>query len=154
MMSLKMTTTSDLELGQYCSDSGSMSISSLYTVRRSIRQVENELAGIVNSGYRIGRQKEEDRLLQQGFDVGLSEGMAKGREMGRIYASCRLRLADADEPLKAKLTETMIQLENIIMKRIHRASTLDLPAVQQLALQFGIGADDIALAPDRDAAPS
>lgn len=43
-----------------------------------------------NDGYRIGKGKEEERLMQIGFDSGFSRGMQLGKMCGSLFAMARI----------------------------------------------------------------
>lgn len=83
--------------------------------------------------------------MQEGFDAGLEEGMKVGMEMGRIYAACRLKLSEAEEPLRSTLLQKIILLENLLINSVDRQSAADkLPSVAALAREFGVDAEEEA----------
>ncbi len=43
-----------------------------------------------NDGYRIGKGKEEERLMQTGFDIGFLRGMQLGKLCGSLFATVRI----------------------------------------------------------------
>ena len=60
--------------------------SELTAERKTQKSVSNKL---YNDGYRSGKVKEEERLVQMGFDTGLKEGIGVGLVVGSFIAKIR-----------------------------------------------------------------
>jgi flagellar biosynthesis/type III secretory pathway protein FliH len=120
-----------------------------------VSSYENEFKDIHNSGYRKGREEQEAQCLQNGFDAGMEEGMRAGFMMGRIYAACRLKVLDAEEPLKTVLSKKIKSLEDLLMRGISREmAATNLPLVSKLAMEFGVDAELCAAQDDMLDSPS
>lgn len=54
-------------------------------------QTTNQVSSkLYKDGYRIGKAKEEEKLMQEGFDVGFHRGVMIGRACGELYGACRV----------------------------------------------------------------
>ena len=60
---------------------------------KTINQVASKL---YKDGYRIGKAKEEEKLMQEGFDVGFHRGVMIGRACGELYGACRVSLQSSN----------------------------------------------------------
>ena len=80
-----------------------------------------------NDGYRIGKEIEENKLLQLGFNEGFSVGAKFGKSMGDLYAKCRYEhfLWTTSETHEAIDISEM----NAILLQIERMLFIDMPCV-------------------------
>lgn len=89
---------------------------------------------LYKDGYRHGKQSEESRLVQAGFDDGMKVGLLLGRICGSLYAACRHEqsIANSEESstilksIEAILFDKSTLHENIAKSSMERSRLEEL----------------------------
>ena len=96
-----------------------------------------------NEGYRVGKAKEEERLMQDGYDEGFAEGMRLGRACGVLFAHVKHELRATRSPEVERLRkiffedipERSIPKEDIV-KNIMNIISSSIPTLTSQAFDF------------------
>ncbi len=101
---------------------------------------------LYNDGYRIGKAKEEEHLMQVGFDVGFQRGVILGRACGELYGACRalavLSTADFQHELQ--------QVDHLLFEDLPTLDNETIDTEWMAKLRAAILAISIELAPKID----
>jgi hypothetical protein len=81
---------------------------------RTLNKVSRKLA---NDGYRIGKDEENTRQMQNGFYVGYSDGQTVGKVCGKLYAILRYELQSPDASRISELS-SLPEIEKLIFEDI------------------------------------
>ena len=89
-------------------------------------QTSNHVASkLYKDGYRVGKAKEEEKLMQVGFDIGFHRGVMIGRACGELYGACRVFLQSSNP---ASSTSSDVTLD--ALKEIERLLFEELPHME------------------------
>lgn len=101
---------------------------------------------LYNDGYRIGKAKEEELLMQVGFDAGFQRGVLLGRACGELYGSCRALGPSST----ANLEYLMQQVEYLLFEDLPNLDNESIDAEWVLKLRATILTISMELAPEMD----
>ena len=104
-------------------------------------QTTNHVASkLYKDGYRIGKAKEEEKLMQEGFDIGFHRGVMIGRACGELYGACRVSLQSSTTTTTASNTienttpeEALKQIERLLFEELpHMDEYIDNTWIEEL----------------------
>ena len=84
-------------------------------------QTEKQVASkLYKDGYRIVKAKEEEKLMQEGFDVGFHRGVMIGRACGELYGACRVFLQSSNPTSNSSdsTPDAMKEIERLLFEEL------------------------------------